>query len=31
MEIKKEFPDVKIYLWTGYLYEELIAKHEKIL
>lgn len=31
MEIKKEFPDVKIYLWTGYVYEDLVAKHEKIL
>ena len=30
-EVKKVYPDIKIYLWTGYLYEDLIAKHEKIL
>lgn len=22
-EVKKEFPDIKIYIWTGYLYEDL--------
>lgn len=30
-EVKKVYPDIKIYLWTGYLYEDLIEKHEKIL
>lgn len=30
-EVKKVYPDIKIYLWTGYIYEDLIAKHEKIL
>ena len=30
-EVKKVYPDIKIYLWTGYLYENLIEKHEKIL
>ena len=30
-EVKKVYPNIKIYLWTGYLYEDLIAKHEKIL
>ena len=30
-EIKKVYPDIKIYLWTGYVYEDLIEKHEKIL
>jgi len=30
-EVKKVYPDIKIYLWTGYLYEDLIVKHEKIL
>lgn len=30
-EVKKVFPDIKIYLWTGYTYEELLDKHEKIL
>ena len=22
-EVKKHFPEIKIYLWTGYYYEEL--------
>lgn len=30
-EVKKVYPDIKIYLWTGYIYEDLIEKHEKIL
>lgn len=30
-EVKKVYPNIKIYLWTGYLYEDLIEKHEKIL
>lgn len=30
-EVKKVYPDIKIYLWTGYVYEDLIEKHEKIL
>ena len=30
-EVRKKYPDIKIYLWTGYLYEDLIAKNEKIL
>lgn len=30
-EVKKVYPDIKIYLWTGYVYENLIEKHEKIL
>ena len=30
-EVRKKYPDIKIYVWTGYLYEELIAKNEKIL
>ncbi|MBP3931081.1 MAG: anaerobic ribonucleoside-triphosphate reductase activating protein [Peptostreptococcaceae bacterium] len=25
--VKKEKPDTKIYLWTGYTFEELISKH----
>ena len=27
-EVKKHFPQVKIYLWTGYYYEELIKRNE---
>lgn len=27
--VKERLPDIKIYLWTGYTYEELIAKREK--
>lgn len=30
-EVKKVYPNIKIYLWTGYVYENLIEKHEKIL
>ena len=30
-EVRKVYPDIKIYLWTGYVYEHLIDKHEKIL
>ena len=30
-EVRKVYPDIKIYLWTGYVYEQLIDKHEKIL
>lgn len=30
-EVKKVYPNIKIYLWTGYIYEELVARHEKIL
>ena len=30
-EVKKVYPDIKVYLWTGYIYEDLIEKHEKIL
>lgn len=25
-EVKKKYPDIKIYLWTGYTYEELCAE-----
>ncbi|MBC6695228.1 anaerobic ribonucleoside-triphosphate reductase activating protein [Terrisporobacter mayombei] len=28
-EVKKSFPDIKIYVWTGYLYEDLISKYGK--
>lgn len=36
LEVKRAFPDIKIYLWTGYTYEELLErldepKVEKIL
>lgn len=30
-EVRKKYPDIKIYVWTGYLYEDLLAKHEKLL
>ena len=30
-EVRKHYPDIKIYVWTGYLYEDLLAKHEKLL
>lgn len=30
-EVRKKYPDIKIYVWTGYHYEDLLAKHEKIL
>lgn len=30
-EVKKNYPDIKIYLWTGYIYENLLAKQEKLL
>ena len=25
-EVKKHFPDVKVYIWTGYYYEQLLKK-----
>lgn len=30
-EIKKDFPHIKIYLWTGYIYEDLVRKSDKSL
>lgn len=30
-EVRKVYPDIKIYLWTGYTYETLLEKHEKLL
>ena len=30
-EVKKVYPNIKIYLWTGYIYENLLEKNEKIL
>ena len=30
-EVKRHYPEIKVYLWTGYTYEELLAKNEKIL
>ena len=30
-EVRKEYPDIKIYLWTGYIYEDLVDKKEKLL
>ena len=30
-EVRKKYPDIKIYLWTGYLYKDLIDKQEKLL
>ena len=26
LEVKKLFPDIKIYIWTGYTYEELLER-----
>ena len=25
--VREEYPDIKIYLWTGYTYEELMERH----
>ena len=30
-EIKKDFPHIKIYIWTGYTYEELLKNSNKSL
>ncbi len=30
-EVRKVYPNIKIYLWTGYIYEDLVEKHEKLL
>ena len=30
-EVRKQYPDIKIYLWTGYIYEDLVDKKEKLL
>lgn len=30
-EVKKVYPDIKVYLWTGYVYEKLVDKDEKLL
>ena len=27
MNVKTTYPDIKIYVWTGYTYEELLARH----
>ena len=26
LEVQKKYPDIKIYLWSGYIYEELLEK-----
>ena len=30
-QVKKVYPNIKVYIWTGYTYEELLVKNEKIL
>ena len=30
-EVRKIYPDIKIYVWTGYIYEDLVEKKEKLL
>ena len=30
-EVRQKYPKIKIYLWTGYLYKDLIDKQEKLL
>lgn len=30
-EVKKHFPKIKIYIWTGYEYEQLLDRSEKLL
>lgn len=30
-EVKKIYPNIKIYLWTGYIYENLLERNEKLL
>ena len=29
--VKKEYPDIKVYLWTGYIYEDLLKRNESKL
>ena len=29
--VKKEFPDIKIYLWTGYIFEEMTERQKTII
>ena len=29
MTVKKSYPDIKIYVWTGYTYEELLKRNEQ--
>ena len=30
-EVKKVYPDIKVYLWTGYEYDKMVDKNEKLL
>ena len=30
-EVKKYYPEIKIYVWTGYTYEQLLDRTEKLL
>lgn len=30
-EVKKSYPKIKIYVWTGYTYEQLLDRSEKLL
>ena len=30
-EVRKVYPNIKIYVWTGYIYENLVEKKEKLL
>ena len=30
-EVKKHYPNIKIYLWTGYTYQQLLDRNEKLL
>lgn len=29
--VKEKYPDIKIYVWTGYVYEDLVERHEQKL
>lgn len=29
--VRAHYPDIKVYLWTGYYYEELLEKNDKII
>ena len=31
LNVKEQYPDIKIYVWSGYTYEELINRHEQKL
>ena len=31
LEVKKNYPNIKTYIWTGYTYDDLVSEHDVLL